>query len=263
MRTLADARSFLFVPGDRPERFDKALNSNADRVIIDLEDAVAQGRKAEARAALSGWLSGDRRVLVRINAAGSDEFDEDLRLLQLPGIEAIILPKAERPDAALLPLPIFPLIETAAGVANMRAISAAKGVVRLVFGTIDFRLDMGLPEGSPLLDHVRAEMALASRVAGLAAPVDGVTIDVDNRAHVLSDARHAAAWGFSGKLCIHPGQVPVIHEGFAPSPAEVEWASALLAAAAKAPNGAFTFRGCMIDRPVMEFARRTFAASQH
>ncbi len=259
MRTLAEARSFLFVPGDRPERFDKAFSSGADRVILDLEDAVAQDRKAEARAALARWLSEDKRVVIRINAVGAEGFDEDLRLLELPGIEAVMVPKAERPDALDFGLSVLPLIETAAGVANIRALATASGVVRLVFGTVDFRLDMGLPESSPILDHVRYEMALASRLAGLAMPVDGVTVAVNAVDQVLEDARHAATYGFSAKLCIHPSQLQAVHDGLAPSRADIELASEVVAAAADAPNGAFSFRGRMVDRPVIEFARQVLA----
>jgi citrate lyase subunit beta/citryl-CoA lyase len=261
LRPLTDARSLLFVPGDRPERFDKAIASGADRIVIDLEDGVLEDRKAEARSAVANWLRPGRNILLRVNSRSTADFAADLELLALPGIEAVMVPKAEDAAALVLPHPTIPLIETAAGVAAIDAIARSPRVVRLAFGAVDFCLDMGIDETSPLLDHVRAQIALASRAAGIAPPIDGPALVLDDVTLVHRQMRHAAGFGFAAKLCVHPLQVAAVHHALAPSPSELEWASALLAAAGQATVGSFRFRGRMVDVPVIERARRLIQRS--
>ena len=171
----APARSFLFVPGNRPERFGKACAAGADAVIVDLEDAVPASDKLAARDALAAWLSPASPVLVRINSADSEWFRDDLALCGLPGVAGIVLPKAEREHdlatiAAAGAPAILPLIESAQGIWNAIGLARSPCVQRLVFGAIDFSLDLGIIEGHEQLLYFRSQLVLVSRVAGIQAP---------------------------------------------------------------------------------------------
>lgn len=259
------ARSALFVPGSRPERFAKALGSGAERVIVDLEDAVEASAKDAARANLAAYAckASAGPVWVRINDATTRWFDADLRACaQHPAIAGIMLPKAERVEdietAARTGRPVVALVETVRGACELPAISRAPGVVRLAFGTIDFSLDAGLRLGTPgaaaMLDHVRCQMTLHSRMAGIAPAWDGVHAGIDDTAGLEAAARHARELGFGGMLCIHPAQVAVIHSTFAPSASEFEWARRVLEQSAAHGGAAFQLDGKMIDRPIIESA---------
>ncbi|WP_425261234.1 HpcH/HpaI aldolase/citrate lyase family protein [Rubrivivax sp. RP6-9] len=257
------SRAWLFVPGDRSERFDKALAAGADCVIVDLEDAVAPDAKARARAALVAWLaafagSATCRVAVRLNAADTAWFADDLAVLDQPALQAVVLPKAEDPAvlallAARRPgLALVPLVESAAGLAAARALAAAPGVERLAFGHLDFQVDLGLRDASEddLLPF-RCELVLASRLARIAPPLDGVTTALDAPERLAADVARARRLGFGGKLCIHPRQVAGVRVGFAPAAAEVAWAQRVLAAAAASGGAALAVDGKMVDRPVL------------
>jgi citrate lyase subunit beta/citryl-CoA lyase len=257
------ARSFLFVPADRPERIAKAWASGADAVIVDLEDAVAPAAKDAARAALAGVLNPAWPVIVRINAAGSPWFAEDLRLCAMRGVGAVMLPKAEEASALLDLLaaideatPILPLIETARGLWNALELARVRRVQRLAFGPLDFQLDLGLSGGDDELAIFRAQLVLASRVADILAPVDGPTTAIDDVEKVQSDALRARRAGFGAKLAIHPQQISVINTAFDPGAEEMAWAQRVFAAACKAQGGAFALDGKMVDRPVLARAER-------
>lgn len=257
-------RSYLFVPGDRPERFDKAWASGAHAVIVDLEDAVAPERKAAARAALSAWLHPDHPVLVRINAADTAWFREDSELAGRPGVAGIMLPKAERREdietlRAAGARAVLPLIETAIGFDQARALAATAGVERLAFGSIDFQLDLGISGEDDALLAFRSGLVLASRLAGVVAPIDGVCTAIDDPAPLAAEAAGARRLGFGGKLCIHPRQVQAVNAAFSPSGAEVGWATRVLQAAAGAAGAAVAVDGKMIDRPVLLRAQAILA----
>jgi citrate lyase subunit beta/citryl-CoA lyase len=244
--------SYLFVPADRPERFAKALASGAGAVIVDLEDAVAPAAKADARSALAAWLDGPAAtpVVMRINAAGTLWFANDLRLARHPAVAAVVVPKAE--DAGLLATvakPLLPLVESAAGFDALREIAAEPGVRRLLFGSIDFQADLGIEGDDDALLLFRSQLVLVSRRDGLAAPVDGVTTAVDDEAAVTHDTLRARRLGFGAKLCIHPRQVAVVNRAFRPSDAEADWARRVLAATAA--GGVVTVDGKMVDAPVL------------
>jgi citrate lyase subunit beta/citryl-CoA lyase len=249
-------RSYLFVPGNRPERFDKALASGADAVILDLEDAVPPEAKVEARAAVARWLAPQRSVVIRINGPGTSWFAEDLALCALAGVAAVLVPKAERVAdlqriaTVAIGCAVLPLIETAAGFENARALAAADGVQRLVFGSIDFQLDLGIQGDEELLFY-RSQLVLVSRLAGLVAPADGVTAAIDDAAQLQRDTERARRLGFGAKLCIHPKQVETVNRGLAPTHAEIAWARRVLDAAAQAHGAAVALDGKMIDRPVI------------
>jgi citrate lyase subunit beta / citryl-CoA lyase len=255
-------RSFLFVPGNRPERFDKASASGADAVIIDLEDAVAPPDKDDARDAVAAWLAAGGTAWVRINGRETDWFARDLALLAAPGLRGVVLPKAERADdlAALAAhmrhgVPLMPLVETALGLWNAAALASAPGVTRLAFGSIDFQLDTGIGGDGDELLFARSQLVLVSRVAGCLPPVDGVTVELNDVAVLAADVERARRLGFGGKLAIHPKQVDGINAGFLPPAAEIQWAQRVVTAAAAAGDNAVRVDGKMIDRPVIERAR--------
>ena len=252
------ARSYLFVPADRPERFEKALGCGADAVIVDLEDAVAPEKKGAARNALGEWLAAARAsVVVRINGIESPWFRDDLALCALHGVGAVMLPKTERAhdlevvSEAARAKPLLPLIETAAGFDGMRSIAQAPWVERLVFGSIDFQLDLGISGEDDALLYFRSQIVLASRLANLAAPVDGVSASIDDMQTLQRDAERARRLGFGAKLCIHPRQVETVNRGFSPTDDEVSWAQRVLDGAARSDGAAVAVDGKMVDRPVI------------
>lgn len=268
----APARSWLFVPATRPERFAKAAESGADRVIVDLEDAVAAEAKVAARAQLSGSpLPADRPLYVRVNAFGTQWFEADLAAAAALPIAGILLPKTEsraqvaRAAAALGPgQRIVAIVETAAGLWDALEIARAEKVERLAFGALDFVWDTGVHGDDLELAYARSRLVIASRVAGVQAPIDAVTTDFNDEPRLVRDAERGYRFGFVGKLCIHPRQVAVTNRAFSPSEQEVEWAQGLLDALAARPaaeRGVFSFRGAMVDRPVVERARQVLAAA--
>lgn len=258
------ARSYLFVPGDRPERFDKACAAGADVVILDLEDAVTPDRKDQAREAIHAWLSAGGKAWVRLNGSDTQWHAEDCGLLDVPGLLGVSLPKAESAEqiAALadrLPehLRILPIVESARGLWNAEAIASAPKVQCLAFGSVDFQVDTGiLGDGEELL-YARSRLVIASALARIGAPVDGVTIDLSNLELLGSDVHRARQQGFAGKLCVHPKQVAVINDGFRPGEHEVLWAHAVLDTVAEHEGvGAISLNGKLIDLPVILRARR-------
>lgn len=260
-------RSYLFVPADRTDRIAKAASSGADAVIVDLEDAVAPPAKAAARDALARWLdsAAARPVCVRINAPGTCGWSEDLRLATHPAVAAIVVPKAEQVGdldtirAATGGRPLLPLVETAAGFAAIDSVARAPGVQRLLFGSVDFQADLGIEGDDDALICFRSGIVLASRLAGLASPVDGITPSISDREAVARDTRRARRMGFGGKLCIHPAQVPVVHDAFAPQPAELDWASRVVDASRRCGGAAVAVDGRMVDAPVLRQAHRLLA----
>lgn len=245
----------LFVPADRPERFEKAAAAGADAVILDLEDAVAADAKDAARAALrSGFVSVP--VLVRVNGLGTPWHAADVAALAGHGISGVMVPKVEASEAftslcRASPVPVIALVESARGLADARHIAETANVARIAFGSIDFCADIGCAHIREALLAARSELVLASRLAGLAAPVDGVTTSIDDAGAISADARHARDLGFGGKLAIHPRQIVPIRAGFAPDDAEVAWARKVLAS----QDGAAAIDGAMVDAPVRIRAR--------
>lgn len=267
---MAAERSFLFVPGDRPERFGKALSSGADRVIIDLEDAVAPNVKIAARENLVRWLESCEAhdVIVRVNAVTTPWHDDDMRALPpLAHVVGLMLPKAEDADATAATRAkmradtrLFGLVETVKGFTGLRAVAQTKGLSRLAFGSVDFCVETGIDGQGAELDFVRAQLTIESCLAGLAAPIEGVTVDIKSPETLHADILHAKKLGFGGKLCIHPAQVEAVNRGFSPSPAQIEWARRVIAAA-HSGGGAVTVDGKLVDRPVALQAEKILAAA--
>lgn len=261
---LRPARSLLFVPADRPERFAKAVDSGAHQVILDLEDAVAPAAKDSARNEVAAWLGAGRRAVVRINAADTPWFADDLRLVRsLPGAQ-LMLPKAEldstaQAAAVLKGRPVIALLETARGLAALDALASTPGVARIAFGSVDFSADTGIEDEGEALASVRIRLVLASRVAGLQPPVDGVSVEFTDMQRMQQHALRSRQLGFGGKLCIHPRQVAAVHAAFRPSEADQAWAARVLAAFEASGGAATAVDGKMVDKPVVERARQIVA----
>lgn len=263
---LLNPRTYLFVPGNRPDRFAKACAAGADAVVLDLEDSVAAEDKWKARAAVAAWLTPAQPVLLRVNASNSQWFRDDLNLGRKPGIVGVLLPKAEGIEEIRLVAdsfgpgaPILPQIETAQGFRNALALAGAGNVQRLLFGSIDLQLDLAMTALEEELLFFRSQIVLDSRLAGIQPPVDGVTTDIHSAERIRADALRARRLGFSGKMCIHPKQVPVVNESFTPTAGEEAWAKRVVEASAAAHGAATSVDGKMVDRPVLARAEALLA----
>jgi citrate lyase subunit beta/citryl-CoA lyase len=253
----------LFVPANRPDRFSKAATSQADAIILDLEDAVSAQDKDTARAALTCGFT-DKAVIVRINGIGTPWWSQDVEAIGNLPVSAVMLPKSEDAHAisALYAslgrrVPVIALIETAKGLANVRVIAGLDGVVRLAFGSIDYCADLGCAHQREVLLPVRSELVLASRLAEIAAPIDGVTAQLHDAETLREDTKHARSLGMTGKLCIHPTQVLEVRQAFAPTKEELSWAQRVLGSG----DGAVAVDGQMIDEPVRIRARSILASA--
>lgn len=260
---VADALTFLFVPGDRPERFDKAFRAGADVVIIDLEDAVAPENKASALTSTVAALTGDGvdekfHALVRVN----DVADATVLVAgPTDRLIGVVIPKAENPQEIMAMADVLPtdcavvaLIETALGVANARVIAELPRVARLAFGAIDFAADVDATAPA-VFDAARAALVIASRAANKPAPIESPSTNFTDLESIESDSRAARAMGFGGKLCIHPAQLAPVTAGFAPTADEVAWANRVV----RLDGGAVQLDGAMVDKPVVDRARRILA----
>ena len=270
-------RSILFVPGDRSERFDKAAAAGADAICIDLEDAVPRGRKTGARVSAGGFLKewaeapasrgeGPRRprVIVRVNDPGSKAGQQDAATLaDCPPPDAFMIPKVTT-DAGVWnaraflgdEVPLIPIIETALGLENASHIATAlPAVAALVFGGFDLSVELGAEPGWEPLLYARSRVVHAAAQAGVDA-IDMPSRELRDMATVRAEARKARRLGFAGKVAIHPAQIPAIHEVFTPSRDDVRRARRIVEADRAAGGAAVAVKGRMVDRPVVEAARR-------
>ncbi|MFZ9628387.1 MAG: HpcH/HpaI aldolase/citrate lyase family protein [Ilumatobacteraceae bacterium] len=267
-------RSMLFAPAVRPDFVARLGERGADVVVIDCEDATPADAKGTARRTcrdLAPALAATCTVTVRINPPTTEWFEADVRDGLCPELSAVVVPKVETiegletvcralADAGLAHLGVVAGLETALGVAESRALLAHPQVVAGYFGAEDFIADMGgvrTPSNHEVL-YARSAVALAGRLAGV--PVlDQVVTDFRDDSRFTHEAAEARALGYSGKLCIHPGQVALANSSFVPSAAEVDRATRLLAAyAAASARGvaAIDFEGQMVDEPLAAQARR-------
>lgn len=263
--------SYLFVPGNRPERFAKALAAGAGAIILDLEDAVAPADKAAARQAIAAWVSSagiaPERLVVRINDTLSPWYADDLAMIRAAGVKYVMLPKTEFAEQVKMTIAgtandvvILPLVETARGINNVEQIALADGVQRIAFGTLDYAADLYLSGDERGLIYPYSKIAIASRSADLAPPIAGVTPNLDDLARTEADFAFARAFGCTAKMCIHPKQVEVVERLSRPNEQEVIWAEKILAAA-KDSSGAVQVDGKMVDRPVVLKAEAIMARS--
>jgi citrate lyase subunit beta/citryl-CoA lyase len=271
---LGFGTNFLFVPGTRPERFIKALESGASGVVLDLEDAVAEEDKEAARDAIrTAWaqFSDDqkKRLVIRTNAPGTKFYSKDFILAQELNVGCLLIPKSESLDqingaAMILPnTAIIPMIETAIGLDNLRSIANSNQVLRLALGNLDLQADLGMvcDAQESELQFARYQIVLASRIAQIAPPIDGVTPSTDDLPRITQDAERAKRIGFGGKLCIHPKQVAPVEMAFMPTTEELAWARRVVEADQASNGGVAKLDGKMIDRPVVLLAKRTLAVA--
>jgi citrate lyase subunit beta/citryl-CoA lyase len=253
--------AILFCPADRPERYAKALE-RADAVVLDLEDAVAAGDKDAGRAALLANPIDPERVIVRINGFPTDDFEPDLVALAKTEYRRVMLPKAS--DAAevgaLHGYDVVAICETAAGVLAAPSIAAVEHVVALMWGAEDLVASIGgtssrFEDGRyrDVARFARSSVLLAG-AANDAAVIDTVHLDIADLEGLAIEARDAVASGFAATACIHPSQVAVIRQAYAPTDVQLQHARAVLAAAEN-EHGVFAFEGQMVDEPVLRHAR--------
>jgi citrate lyase subunit beta / citryl-CoA lyase len=282
-RSRGLARSLLFAPANRPELLEKFPRFEADAYAIDLEDGTPEADKPRARAALAEVVSQLRRtglrgsLLVRVNAPGSKHAVADLAAAHAASVDGVIVPKLETPDElaavadALVNLGaaegfgLIGLVETVRGVINVeRLAGAAVGALEaLAFGAEDFVTDIGgrrTADGAEVL-YARSRVVLAAKSAGLAA-LDQVFVGIRDTRGFRKDAELGRALGYTGKMCIAPGQVELANEVFSPSAEEVERSLRLVEAyerAAEEGRGVIEFEGTMIDEPLLKRARAVLA----
>ncbi len=279
-------RSWMFVPGHRQRMIDKALGLNADAIMLDIEDGVAPNEKDTARKNIAESLGRDKAAgtaarYVRINAIGHARMNADLEAVVRPGLEGLVCPKVDTPDEvrkvdAILTerepkLKMAPgsvrlliAIESPRGLLNAPAIAASSPrVTGLIFGAEDFGREIGLPtsrEGEARdLIYARSAVVVAAAAAHVQA-VDGVWIDLNDTQGLLDFAKQARQLGFTGMSCIHPSQVDAINTTFSPTQQEIEYAQQVLIAFDEANargDGSIALGGQLIDRPIVERARRT------
>jgi citrate lyase subunit beta/citryl-CoA lyase len=270
--------ALLFCPADRPERYQKAAE-RSDAVIVDLEDAVAPADKQRARGAILAQLgaTGDvpeldpSRTIIRINPVGTEEFEKDLHCLKHTPYRHVMLAKAESAGQLreLEGYSVIALCETAAGIVNAAAIAAEPNVVGLMWGAEDLLASLGgtssrTEDGGyrAVALHARSTVLLAAGAFGKAA-IDAVYVNIPDLDGLALEARDAVASGFGAKACIHPNQVAVVRNAYAPADSEVVAATELLDAAAAAGTGVFAFNGRMIDGPILRHAESTLRRAGH
>jgi citrate lyase subunit beta/citryl-CoA lyase len=267
-------RCLLFAPGLDARKLEIAWASPADAVIADLEDAVVASEKDRARDVVAAQLARPRtrgRVVVRINALDTPYAEADLAMVRAaPCVDAVLVPKASTESLATTDaggLPVLALVETAAGIIDAAVMARVAGVAGLMAGTIDLAAELGLDvtaEGTELR-HARATVVLAAAAAGLPGPIDGVWIDIDDVDGLVTETRQSRRLGFTAKACIHPAQIAPIVAALSPTADELAAADRLVRMADAAfadGRGVFRLDGRMIDRPVVERARRLLAAAR-
>ncbi|MBE3587855.1 MAG: CoA ester lyase [Thermoanaerobacteraceae bacterium] len=279
-------RTLLFTPGSDSRKGEKAFTTEADAVILDLEDAVAPAQKEAARLTVRQTLGRPRPVpvFVRINGVQSPHILRDLQaVVDLP-VQGLMLAKAEsaedvrRVDWLLglleqehgLPvggIKLIPFVESARGIARAEEIAAAPRVFCLAFGGNDYATDLGVsfsPEGDELF-YARSRLVVASRSAGIDPPLDTVNPDFRDIPALAADARRAKRLGFQGKLVIHPAQVAPVNEVFTPSAEEISWAQRVVEAFARAEaagSGVIQVEGQMVELPIVRRAEKILAAAR-
>ena len=260
-------RSYLFAPGHNAKLVARVFTAGADAVILDLEDAVPLDAKDRARALVADAVA-DRTALVRVNPPRTALCAADVDAVALHAA-AIRIPKCESPDDVAWVaqrangVPLVPAIETARGVLAAQEIAAAPGVAHLSIGGLDLLRDLYAGDGNLPMLYVRSHLVVVSRAAGLPPPVDSVYPLIDDDDGLRAEAEFVRSLGFAAKSAIHPRQVPILHEVFAPSPQDLEWARAVLVAFEAAGRGATRLPdGEFVDLPVAQRAQRLLDLAQ-
>lgn len=275
-------RTYLFTPGNHPRRVEKALQLDADVVILDLEDAVAIAEKVATRDLVKEILTRPRSggAFVRVNAYDTTYCYGDICAVVGEGLDGIMLPKLESVEdlksvdwlisnlerergLEIGAIDLLPIIETAKGAANLRAmVQAGSRVKRFAFGAGDYTRDLGM-EWSMAEDEllpIRSEMVLASRLGGLEPPLDTVYIHIKEHEAFRASCETVRGLGFQGKMCIHPDQVPVTNDVFTPTPDIIAWSEKIVTEFEKAEAeglASIQIDGYFVDYPIVEKAQRT------
>ena len=288
-------RSFLFAPGNHARRVEKALALGADAVILDLEDAVAVAEKIGTRKTVLEALARPRRCkgYVRVNGLTTPWCLGDLLAIVQPGVDGIVLPKVESASDLRIAdwlignlererglpaggIDLMPIIETATGFAQLDRILDMRGLTvhsgacrakRVSFGAGDFTHDVGMTwtPGEEELADLRVRLIVASRAAGLEAPIDTVWIHLQDAQAMRRSVERSLRMGFQGRLCIHPDQVSLVHEVFTPTAAEIARAERLVQAFQKAEAeglAAIQVDGVFVDYPIVHRAQKILATSK-
>jgi citrate lyase subunit beta / citryl-CoA lyase len=264
--------TYLFVPGTEDRKIEKAMQSAADAVILDLEDSIADDMKEGAREHLAAYLRSNEpsstrpQVWVRVNSTDSI-FSADVKAIPWNKVHGVVLPKAERREriTALVDAGanrVLPIIESAAGFSALGKLVEGGNVERFAIGTWDLALDLGIvavrPDDSELIWQLRGEIVLASRQLDLPPPVDGVYAQFDDDAGLQNLSERAHRIGFTAKLLIHPRQIAVVNSILRPDERVLDYARAVIHIyedAVRTGRGAIQLNGEMVDRPVVERAR--------
>lgn len=285
-------RSWMFVPGHRQKMIDKALGLNTDAIMLDIEDGVAPNEKDTARKNIAESLGREKSPgaparFVRINAIGHPRMDADLEAVVRPGLEGLVCPKVDTPEEvrkvdAILndrepkmkiqpgSIKLLIAIESPRGLFNAPAIAACSPrVIGLIFGAEDFGREIGLPtvrEGEARdLIYARSAIVVAAAAAHVQA-VDGVWVDLNDGQGLLGFAKQSRQLGFSGMSLIHPSQIDPINTVFSPTADEIDYCQRVLQAFEEANargDGSIAFGGQLIDRPIIERARRTIEMARN
>jgi citrate lyase beta subunit len=267
-----EARSLLFAPGSDRRKLEGALRSDADIVVADLEDSVAPVEKDRARELVVEMLAQrpeGRAVVVRINSASSPWFEADLAAIEGLQLAALMLPKASTKALAALGnigIPVVALVETAIGIRTAFEIASSPHVVALALGAADLGAELWLeprPDGQEIA-YARSKLVVDSGAAGVRPPFDGVQLALTNDEALEAESLLARSFGFRGKLCIHPRQVPIVNRAFSPASEEIEWATAVIAAydtAVAEGRGALAFDGALVDQALVQRAKRIIGRS--
>ena len=230
------SRSWLLVSGTKLDLFDRALNSRADQIILDLEDAVDPKLKPAALEHVAAWLEAGNEAWVRINSHGSEFWQADVeRLRGIPALKGVMLAKTEGADQVTetyvsldKKIRILPLVESALGIEDARHIACAQGAFRLAFGSGDYRRDTGTSADNLAMAYPRSRLVVASRVGNLPGPIDGPTVG-SSHPILREQSELAVTLGLTGKLCLDTDQSPVINESISPTNSDVIWARDFMA----------------------------------
>ena len=234
--TAEISRSWLLFAATKPESFDKALASGTDQLVLDVEDAVDPKAKPQALVDVIAWLEAGNKAWVRINDCTTPFWAADVAALKgVKNLQGVMLAKVEDAsqveatfDALGGETPVVALVESALGIEEARNIACARGTFRLAFGSGDYRRDTGTAADDMAMLYPRSRLVTASRIGHLPGPIDGPTITTSySQLRVASE--HTVVLGLTGKLCVDPGQIPVINETICPTQADVTWARDFLA----------------------------------
>lgn len=263
--------SYLFVPGNQPEKISKAISGSAHAIMFDMEDSVSVKSKAEARNVLKETLQElhtiDKKIYVRINDFKSEFWEKDLKLVKEFDYLGLVVPLVETSEDfkelvnhSLSDREIIPIIETAKGIRNIDSIlSADVNIEKIAFGVVDFCVDVNISfqSNNPLLSHSRIELVLASRANGMAAPIDSVYASFKDNEGFVNELDYAKKLGISSKLCIHPTQAELVNNYFSVNDKEYKWAKevkSIFESAESRGVAAVSVNEEMIDYPIYKRA---------